>query len=59
MLINECVYLCTFQISLQALERRKEVLSEVEEKAIQLAGDADNYAILAEKLANKYKHKLR
>ena len=39
----------------QALEKRKQVLTEMEQKASELAGDADDFAMLAEKLANKYR----
>lgn len=43
----------------EALEMRKEALTELEEKTVQLAGDADDFAALAEKLANKNRMKSR
>ena len=43
-------------MQLQALEKRKQALSELEEKTAQLAGDADDFATLAGMLA---KNKMR
>ncbi|CAI8042613.1 hypothetical protein GBAR_LOCUS23631 [Geodia barretti] len=39
----------------EALEQRKQALTELEQKTEQLAGDADDFASLAAKLANKSK----
>ena len=44
---------------LQALEQRKQALSELEQRAEQLAGDADDFATLAAKLASKNKARAR
>ena len=44
-------------LCLQALEQRKQALSELEQKTVQMAGDADDFATLAAKLANKNRMK--
>ena len=57
MLKQLCVFVCV--CALQALEQRKQALTELEEKTEQLAGDADDFATLAAKLANKNKARSR